>query len=309
MNNFAHVSAATDISRFSALRTDARRDADAAFAKVAQEFEALFIQMMLKAARDATPEGGLFDSNELKLYQEMMDSQVALEMAEQGGLGFAPLLQQQLLGGEADEAPRELMLPPRRTIAPDPVPAAAPHPAFATSARPDTATSPQAPAKSVSGFIRSVVPLATEAARKLGLEPEVLVAQAALETGWGKHTITKADGSNSHNYFGIKASHDWDGDVVRVRTHEFINGRAFKVNADFRAYPDPAAAFDDYVKFLNSHPRYASTLQHGGDPERFAAGLSAAGYATDPRYAEKILALRDQIIAHSMYAGHQGLPE
>ena len=82
MNNFAHVSAATDISRFSALRTDARRDADAAFAKVAQEFEALFIQMMLKAARDATPEGGLFDSNELKLYQEMMDSQVALEMAE-----------------------------------------------------------------------------------------------------------------------------------------------------------------------------------------------------------------------------------
>lgn len=303
MNNFAHVAAVTDISRFSALRSDARRDADASFAKVAEEFEALFIQMMLKAARDATPEGGLFDSNELKLYQEMMDSQVALEMARQGGLGFAPLLQEQMLGADVAEEPRELMLSPRRTITPDPLPAAAPQAGFRTTARRDPATQTQAVPQSVSGFIHSVGPLATRAAGKLGLEPEVLVAQAALETGWGKHTITKPDGGNSHNYFGIKAGADWDGDVVRVRTHEFINGRALQVNADFRAYPDAAAAFDDYVNFLNSRPRYADALQHGGDPEHFAVGLAEAGYATDPRYAEKILAVRDQIIAHSMYAG------
>lgn len=301
MNNFAHVSAATDISRFTALRAEARRDAEASFGKVAEEFEALFIQMMLKAARDASPEGGLFDSRELKLYQEMMDSQVSLEMAEQGGLGFAALLQEQLLGGESDGAPRELMLPPRRTIVAQPVPATS-----QSNVEPVTRTSgltpPSGASKTIAGFIASVTPLAADAAEQLGLEPEVLVAQAALETGWGKHTIAKADGTNSHNYFGIKASDDWRGDVVAVRTHEFINGRALKVNADFRAYPDAGAAFDDYVHFLNSHPRYARTLQHGGDPHRFAAGLAAAGYATDPRYAEKILAVRDQIIARSLYA-------
>jgi len=302
MNNFAHVSAATDISRFSALRADARADADAAFAKVAEEFEALFIQMMLKAARDATPEGGLFDSSELKLYQEMMDSQVALEMAEQGGLGFAPLLRQQLLGGDTDELSRELMLPPRRTIAPEPVPVATPQPAFAAAMRTHTAAAPEETEPTIAEFLRAVGPLAGSAAEQLGLEPEVIVAQAALESGWGRHTITKADGTNSYNYFGIKASPEWDGDVARVRTHEFINGRALRVSADFRAYPDAAAAFDDYVDFLNSHPRYARALEHGGDPEAFASGLAAAGYATDPRYADKILAVRDQIIARSMYA-------
>ena len=268
MNNFAHVSAATDISRFSALRADARADADGAFAKVAEEFEALFIQMMLKAARDATPEGGLFDSSELKLYQEMMDSQVALEMAEQGGLGFAPLLRQQLLGGDPDELPRELMLPPRRTIAPEPVPVANPQPALAAAMRAPAAVAPQETEPTIAGFLRAVGPLAGSAAEQLGLEPEVIVAQAALESG----------------------------------TNEFINGRALRVNADFRAYPDAAAAFDDYVDFLNSHPRYARALEHGGDPEAFATGLAAAGYATDPRYADKILAVRDQIIARSMYA-------
>jgi flagellar protein FlgJ len=303
MNNFAHVSAATDISRFSAMRADARRDADASFAKVAEEFEALFIQMMLKAARDASPEGGLFDSSEMKLYQEMMDSQVALEMAEHGGLGFASLLQQQLLGGETDDLPRELMLPPRRTIVAQPIPVAAPQPELRPAARADAATAaPPRAEPTVTEFIRAVGPLAGRAAEKLGLEPDVIVAQAALETGWGKHTIEKADGTNSHNYFGIKAGPDWDGEVARVRTHEFINGRVLKVTADFRAYPDPAAAFDDYVNFLNAHPRYSRTLPHDGDPRRFAAGLAAAGYATDPQYADKILALRDQIIARSMYA-------
>ena len=244
----------------------------------------------------------LFDSSELKLYQEMMDSQVSLEMAGQGGLGFAPQLKSQLLGRETDDVPRELMLPARRTIAPKPVPAVAPQTVGASASRAGAVASPQRPDNSVAGVIKSVAPLATSAAAKLGLEPEVLVAQAALESGWGKHTIAKADGTNSHNYFGIKASRDWQGDVVAVRTHEFINGRALKVNADFRSYPDAAAAFDDYVNFLSSHPRYAGTLQHGGDPERFAAGLAAAGYATDPRYADKILAVRDQIIARSMFA-------
>ncbi len=302
MNNFAHVSAATDISRFSALRADARADKDAAFAKVAEEFEALFIQMMLKAARDATPEGGLFDSNELQLYQEMMDSQVALEMAQQGGLGFAPLLQEQLLGGDADETPRELMLPPRRTIAPAPMPVATPERPVAAESGTRAAGADAAAEPTVAGFLSAVGPLASRAAEQLGLEPEVIVAQAALESGWGKHTITKADGTNSYNYFGIKAGSDWEGDVARVRTHEFINGRALRVNADFRAYPDAAAAFEDYVDFLNSRPRYAGALQHGGNPERFATGLADAGYATDPRYADKILAVRDQIVARSMYA-------
>jgi len=302
MNSFAHVSAATDISRFSALRADARQDAEGAFSKVAQEFEALFIQMMLKAARDASIDGGLFDSKELKLYQEMMDSQVALEMAEQGGLGFAPLLRSQLRLEAPAEAETELGLPERRQITPQPMPAYTP----ANLTNP-VATARVSPAEPVTdqtraGFIDTVRPLAATAARRLGLEPDVLVAQAALETGWGRHTIAKPDGSSSHNFFGIKTGSGWSGDAVTVQTHEFVNGRPIKVNAAFRAYKDPASAFNDYVDFLHAHPRYSEALQHGGDSRQFVGRLADAGYATDPRYAEKILAIRDQIIARSTLA-------
>jgi flagellar protein FlgJ len=302
MENIAQISAYTDVSRFAAMRADARRDSDAAFATVAKEFEALFIQQMLKAARDASIDGGLFNSRELKLYREMLDSQVALAMAEQGGLGFAAVLRDQLDIEPAVEVDRELKIPqavhfpappPTRAVSED------------TSDMGSTSSARVAPAPSAqttNDFVTALRPLAHRAASTLGLAPDILIAQAALETGWGRHTIAHPDGRSSHNLFAIKTGSNWDGDSVDVQTLEYVNDRPMRVNARFRAYPDMQAAFDDYVRFLQQQPRYSAALDHGNDPEKFIAGLARAGYATDPHYAEKILAIKDQIRAQSTIA-------
>ena len=121
----------------------------------------------------------------------------------------------------------------------------------------------------------------------------VLVAQAALETGWGRHAMQRDDGSPSFNFFGIKADTRWQGEKVQTMTSEFENGTMQRQSAEFRAYASPAAAFDDYVRFLQSNPRYAEALRHGGDAERFTSGLQKAGYATDPAYAQKIQRIAD----------------
>lgn len=310
MENIAQISASTDFSRFTRLRADARRDADAAFATVAKEFEALFIKLMLKSARDASVDGGLFNNRELKLYREMLDDQVALAMADQGGLGFETVLRRQLaLDPVKPSARGELQLP---------LPQALPLPSLPRQG--DTGEDPEAAtgvsrhkvessgatapgqAPGPAGFVEALRPLAAEAASRLGLDPEILLAQAALETGWGKHTISFADGRGSHNYFGIKADHGWQGERVDVRTLEYINGKPLKVSAQFRAYPDAAAAFGDYVAFLEQRPRYAAALDHRGDPVAFIKGLARAGYATDPNYAEKILDIQDRIKAQASLA-------
>jgi peptidoglycan hydrolase FlgJ len=300
MENTAQISAFTDISRFTAMRADARADGDAAFATVAKEFEALFIQLMLKAAREASVEGGLFNSRELKLYREMMDSQVALAMAEQGGLGFQAVLRDQLNIDPVAETPVEFELP-QAVVSPlyRPLSGAAPRvdgidPAGLHGL--DRAT------QTATEFVQALRPLARDTASKLGLTSDVLIAQAALETGWGRYTIAHPDGRSSNNLFAIKAGPEWNGDSVDVQTLEFVDGRALKINARFRAYTDTEAALDDYVKFLTGQPRYAAALDHGGDPRKFVAGLARAGYATDPRYAEKILAIKDQISAQSTFA-------
>jgi len=301
MENIAQISAYTDISRFTAMRADARRDGDAAFATVAKEFEALFIQLMLKAARDASVEGGLFNSSELKTYREMFDSQVSLAMAEQGGLGFEAVLRNQLNIEPAVEADSELRLP-QPTHFPTPLPARI---ASGDLSGTNAASAPIMPApgaRTTDDFVDELRPLARGAAASLGLGPDVLIAQAALETGWGRHTIAHPDGRSSHNLFAIKAGSHWKGDSIDVQTLEYVNGRSMKVNARFRAYPDIPAAFDDYVAFLQEHARYDAALDHDNDPRKFIAGLARAGYATDPHYAEKILAIKDRIQAQSMVA-------
>ena len=129
--------------------------------------------------------------------------------------------------------------------------------------------------------------MASEAANNLGVDPRVLVAQAALETGWGERMARTPDGRPSHNLFGIKA-HGWGGAVTTVPTLEFRDGALQREVAQFRAYGSPAEAFDDYLRFLTDNPRYRQALA-AGDATGFARGLQAAGYATDPDYADKIL--------------------
>ena len=123
----------------------------------------------------------------------------------------------------------------------------------------------------------------------LGVDPRVLVAQSALETGWGKHTMTRSDGYVSNSLFGIKANHSWKGDAVNMPTLEFENGQFNKQRASFRAYNTVAESMDDYVDFVTKNPRYQSALERASDPEGYTRALQDAGYATDPKYADKIM--------------------
>lgn len=137
-------------------------------------------------------------------------------------------------------------------------------------------------------FAKDVWPMAERVAEKLNVAPEAIVAQAALETGWGQHVIRSADGGSSHNLFNIKAHGGWRGEAVEVPTMEYGPGGARRENAAFRAYPSLEAAFDDYARFLQDNPRYRNALEAGRDGDAFVRELQEAGYATDPRYADKL---------------------
>jgi len=140
------------------------------------------------------------------------------------------------------------------------------------------------------GFVASIWPHAERAARELGVNPRALVAQAALETGWGRRNIKRANGGSSHNLFGIKAN-GWKGESATAATHEYVNGQRRNETASFRAYGSPAESFGDYVRMLKNSPRYQAALKAGTDVRGFAQGLQRAGYATDPGYAAKIAAI------------------
>lgn len=297
-----------DFSRFSALRQRAVDDGAGALSKVAEEFEALFVDLMLKAAREAEMEGGLFDSNELGTYREMLDQQLAMSLAEQNDLGIGRLMAEQFAGlvehadaGAALARHTELVPTASAALRLPLVPgdaerAAATHAATLEAAFGDAAVFPTGAAGTAShkdAFVAALAPHAQAAASTLGVSPRALVAQAALESGWGRHVIRDAAGRSSHNYFGIKAGPAWDGAVVKVPTTEYINGRAVTVHAAFRAYPDAGAAFADYVDFIGGNPRYEDVVANGASARRFAAELAAAGYATDPNYANKIMAILD----------------
>lgn len=284
----AHLSGGSiDFSRFAALRAQARDDDGAALEQVAEEFEALFVDLMLKAAREAEAEGGLFDSNEMDTYREMLDQQLAMTLARNHDLGIGRALTRQFgatPAPAADGGDGALRFDPNRRVPDaDAAPFGFPHAAAPAAGRERRAFADRGE------FIDALTPHARRAAAALRVPPSALIAQAALETGWGRHVIRDVHGQSSHNYFGIKADARWDGAVVEVPTTEYVAGRAVTVTARFRAYASPAEAFDDYVAFIGTNPRYEAVP--ASDGRGFAHAISDAGYATDPRYAEKILAI------------------
>jgi flagellar protein FlgJ len=276
----------TDFQQFTALRTDARGGGEAALREAANQFEAIFLQTMLKSMRDASMGDPIFgNSNASEMYQDLFDKQMAMEISNGPGLGFADLLVRQLGGGrtgggddggmaigrEFDRAMQQAPAIGRRV------------PVEGTAERPLW----QSPAE----FVRKLWPYASRAADRLNVDPRALIAQAALETGWGRHVIADDNGRSSLNLFGIKASGGWQGDAVSVRTIEYRGGAARPEVASFRAYPSLAAGFDDYAELLGSNPRYENVLNRGDDVEGYAEALQEAGYATDPAYADKIKSL------------------
>ena len=293
-----------DFNSLVSLKAQAQQDPDAALRKVAQEFEAIFINMMFKNMRSANENigGGLFDSAQTKQYTEMMDSQLAQSLANAGGMGLAESLVRQLQGkgkdvSSAEEGAldsEESFLRNLSTLDAERVRAVAKRAAqdYTESAQ-QVVDAAKVKATDVAfdspdSFVQTLWPHAQKAGEQLGVDPKAILAQAALETGWGKYPMAKTDGSPSYNLFGIKADHRWSGDKALVSTLEFKEGVAQREKAAFRAYDSFSQSFEDYADFLKNSERYQEALEAGDNAAMFAAYLQKGGYATDPNYADKI---------------------
>jgi flagellar protein FlgJ len=269
-----------DFQGLDRLRASAGRQDPQALREAARQFEGLFTAMMLKSMREGSLGGGLGDSQETQTYQEMYDQQLALQMAHGKGLGLAEMLMQQLTRANAAHAAS--------------APAAGPAPG--TAASPAASTPPAAAAGArISStqrvdFVRSMESVAQSAGNSLGVAPDTLIAQAALETGWGRNLPTDASGRSSSNLFGVKAGDSWHGASVPATTTEYQQGAPVSTQAAFRSYDDTAQSVGDYVSLLRTSPRYASALGAGSDVHAFASGLQRGGYATDPDYVNKLVA-------------------
>lgn len=262
---------------------------------VAGQFEALFVQMMLKNMRAASLGEGAFDSEQTQFYQGMFDQQIALELSRGKGLGIADVLVRQLGGSGAAGAHERPADPFVGPVAPRRRPPAAVQGGTETGCM-GAAAAPAVrdwrPA-SRDEFVTDIWPHAEQAARRLGVDPRAIVAQAALETGWGQHIMHHPDGRSSHNLFGIKADNRWSGPQVGARTLEFRDGALQREQASFRAYASPAESVADYAEFIAANPRYRDALATG-DAARYLEELQRAGYATDPDYANKIMSIFNQ---------------
>ena len=307
----------TDFSGLNEMRAKARVDPQASLKQVAKQFEGIFIQMMLKSMRDASMGDEIFDSDQSKLYRDMFDKQVALDMANSKGIGIADSMVRQLGRNNPDQSKPEsinlelnnhrgnaihgkmLPLSMRRLNSVDPSSVSGLSNFELTKMKPMT---DKVNFNSPEEFTQYILPYAEKAADELGVSPLVLVSQAALETGWGKAVTRRPDGESSFNLFNIKADSRWNGDKVIKSTLEYDNGLAKYEKASFRSYDSYADSFDDYVDFLRTNSRYGDALQHNGNDQLFIKDLHKAGYATDPDYADKVLNIlkRDSIQAHTL---------
>ncbi|MFO0387841.1 MAG: flagellar assembly peptidoglycan hydrolase FlgJ [bacterium] len=273
---------ALDSRNLDTLRSQAAKDPQAALRSAAQQFEAVFMSMLLKSMRDTVPQSGLMGAgNESATYTSMLDQQLAQTLSTSGkGTGLADMLVKQLS--------RNLQ---------------------ASVSRQDRAEKMnQMTQTAISGselpkqFIGNLMGEARVAAQRTGIPAEFMLGQAALESGWGKAEIVGRDGARSFNLFGIKATSAWKGRVVESMTTEYIDGKPEKRVERFRAYDSYAQAFEDYAQLISQSPRYASSVAQAartGSVATFAQGLQQGGYATDPRYAEKLSRVINQTIALS----------
>ncbi len=270
---------------------------------VAGQFEALFVQMMLKNMRAASLGDGAFDSEQSRFYQGMFDQQIAVELSQGQGLGLADVLVRQLGGAAGGDEPTQSNTDPFASRVAPRRPSTAPaHEAHgvqgpeatrSTVATRDTHAGHDWRPASREAFVADLWPHAEQAAQRLGVDPRAIVAQAALETGWGQQIVQHPDGRSSHNLFGIKADGRWSGPQAGARTLEFRDGTLQREQASFRAYASPAESIADYAEFIATNPRYRDALT-AGDAARYLGELQQAGYATDPDYAAKIMRIFSQ---------------
>jgi flagellar protein FlgJ len=295
----------TDFQGLAKLKGAAKQNSKEAIKETARQFESVFIQMALKSMRGASGKTGLMENDQTRLYRDMYDQQLALELGKTSKLGFGRMLERQL-GGSPDAQKltgktladyRREALPAadreRAVVARDVAGmverlagsgSAARVVAGAKAGSSSAFSSPQE-------FVDELWPHAQQVGEELGVDPKMILAQAALESGWGKAVMRAADGSHSHNLFGIKADRSWEGRSIATSTLEYENGAPVRTRAAFRAYDSYADSFRDYVRFLKANPRYTQALRNADNPERYIAGLQKAGYATDPQYARKVMSI------------------
>jgi len=295
----APVNFYADFQGLASLRHEAKTQDPAALKEAAKQFESLFTQMLLKSMREANRSFGdsMFGGEQGEMYQDMFDDQMAVQLAQGKGLGLADMLIRQL----SQASP----------LSPAPLPRGERGSESGTSAAASETAAPPSPlplwersrvsagegAAAKLDFIRSLLPHAERAAAQLGVDPNALIAQAALETGWGKAVPSNANGESSFNLFGIKVGSQWNGATVNVPTLEFEEGVAVRKVDAFRAYASPADSFMDYARLIASSPRYENARGAGGDIAAFASALQDGGYATDPDYARKITAVAREVRA------------
>jgi peptidoglycan hydrolase FlgJ len=278
-------SSLADAGNLTALKEAAAAHNPQALREAARQFESLFTSMVLKSMRQANFSDSLFGSDQENMYQDMYDDQIAAEISKGRGLGLADMLVQQLRrSGLAGTTAASATAPTTATTSTASSSATLPPAAAAVS--PNAVSCPSTTQQLQ--FAQSLWPQAQQAAQQLGVSPVSLVAQAALETDWGRSVPRSASGSSSNNLFGIKADAAWSGASVQSATQEYTGGTATAVKAQFRAYSTPSQCFKDYVSLLQSNPRYAAALGTGGNTQAFAAALQRGGYATDPSYAGKL---------------------
>jgi len=257
MSNPLNTSAklALDTQSLEQLRAQAKHSPDQALKAAAQQFESVFLNMMLKSMREATPQDGMFDSEQTRMFTGMLDQQLAQSMASRG-VGLADIMVKQLRGQLTEAVDSGQRIGAQSSI----------------SALPSAYS-----ANAQQGFVDRMLPFANQASQASGVPPQLMLGQAALESGWGQREIRMADGSNSFNLFGIKASGGWDGEIAEVMTTEYKDGVAHKQIEKFRAYSSYAEAFQDYAGLIGNNPRYADVLRQGGDVAGMAQAMQMQG--------------------------------
>lgn len=360
-----------DLGGLDSLRAQAQNDEKGALKSVAQQFEGIFVQMLMKSMRDANAvfeSDSPFNSQYTKFYEQMRDQQLSVDLSDKGVLGLADIMVQQLSpesspltpasvlrndgGSKLQHDDKSLNIPAQSGSASDAlgetvkadaltdVPASIARPHFAAESadgvtpaldierperllainapKPTWSEQPLSPIEPVlSGqilptaafretqktlkfgsraeFLATLYPHAEKAAKALGTKPEVLLAQSALETGWGQKIVRGNNGAPSHNLFNIKADRRWEGNKVNVSTLEFEQGIAVRQKADFRVYADFEHSFNDFVSFIADGERYQDAKKVAASPSQFIRALQDAGYATDPKYAEKVIKVMQSI--------------
>lgn len=314
----------TDLNSLNKINVQSRTDKAAAMQSVAHQFESMMVQQMMKSMRQANEafaSGDMLGSSEEKFYQDMFDSQLSLSLSQGRGFGIAEALLRQFRGkyavegatgaavaivpGQGDAPAASLQNVARRqamqALANMPGVEATPEMAEAVyqlfqgedqaSEKSNAPVDASAIDGSPEGFVTTLRPVAERIARQLGIDGRILLSQAALETGWGQKVLQRSGGASSFNFFNIKAGSDWQGATVTVPTIEYQNGVAVREVATFRAYSSPEESFSDYANLIAENPRYQQALARGGNATAYIRALAAAGYATDPRYADKVLAI------------------